>query len=123
MTFITQPKKEGETKDCPNCGGKLVARLKVYKDYDDKIQWQNEKETTAHYDKDGNCKGITTSGTADVPETTTQSTITQKNTAETTTGESPLANNDDIAYIKNKVDLMFAMISEQFHDYQERKSQ
>lgn len=85
MTFITQPKKEGEIKDCPNCGAKLIARLKVYKDYDDKIQWQNEKETKAHYDKDGNCNGITTSGTAHIPETTTQGTITQETTLETTT--------------------------------------
>ena len=94
MTFITQPTKEGETKDCPNCGAKLIARLKVYKDYDDKIQWQNEKETKAHYDKDGNCNGITTSGTVHIPETTTQGTITQETTLETNT-----ANNIQTDYL------------------------
>lgn len=55
--FIVQPKTEGETKDCPNCGKPLIARLKVYKDYPNKIQWQNKDSTDAHYDKVGNCKG------------------------------------------------------------------
>jgi len=59
MTFIVQPTKEGETKDCPSCGKPIVARLKVYKDYPDKIQWQDEKVTEAHYDKMGDCKGVT----------------------------------------------------------------
>ncbi len=57
LTFITQPKTEGEKKDCPSCGKPIVARLKVYKDYPDKIQWQDEKVTEAHYDKMGDCKG------------------------------------------------------------------
>jgi len=57
--YVEQPKEEGEKKDCPNCGKPLVARLKVYKDYQDKIQWQDEKKTEAHYDKMGDCKGET----------------------------------------------------------------
>ena len=76
MVFIEQPKTEGEKKDCPSCGMKLVARLKVYKDYDDKIQWQNEKETKAHYDKDGNCNGTTTNGPTETLSTSIKSTTT-----------------------------------------------
>lgn len=79
MTFIAQPKKEGETKECPNCKKTIVARLKEYKDFPSKIQWQNEKETKAHYDKDGNCKGGMDDFEGDV--------ITTKTTLETTTTE------------------------------------
>jgi len=57
--FVEQPTKEGEAKDCPNCGKPLVARLKVYKDWPDKVIWQNKEDTEAHYTKDGNCKGET----------------------------------------------------------------
>ncbi len=60
MTFIEQPKTEGEKKDCPSCEGKIISRLKEYKDFPSKIQWQNESETKAHFDKDGNCKDSTT---------------------------------------------------------------
>lgn len=56
MTFVDQPKAEGETMDCPNCGKPLVARLKTYKTFDDKIQWQDKDVTKAHYDQYGNCK-------------------------------------------------------------------
>ena len=113
MTKLPTPKSEGDKMTCPDCDMPIVARLKTYKDnqYHAYIQWQNEKETKAHKTKDGNCNEGS-------------STITQNSTVESTTAEEqPLANNDDIAYIKNKVDLMFAMISEQFHDYQKRKSQ
>lgn len=76
MTFIKQPEKEGESKECPNCGDNIVARLKVYKDYPDKIQWQDAKETKAHYDKDGNCKTKTQDTeidpTLDIQETTVE---------------------------------------------------
>ncbi len=58
MTFVDQPKEEGEKKDCPNCEKPMIARLKTYKDnqYKPKIQWQEINETKAHYDKDGNCQ-------------------------------------------------------------------
>lgn len=58
MTFVDQPKEEGEKKDCPNCVKPMIARLKTYKDsqYKPKIQWQEIDETKAHYDKDGNCQ-------------------------------------------------------------------
>ncbi len=58
MTFITQPKKEGETIECPNCKDIIIARLKEYKDFPSKIQWQDHDKTKAHFDKDGNCKGM-----------------------------------------------------------------
>lgn len=59
MAFITQPTKEGETRECDNCGMDLTARLTDYKGrFPDKIQWQSKNERKAHYDKDGNCKGI-----------------------------------------------------------------
>lgn len=58
MTFVDQPKEEGEKKDCPNCKKPMIARLKTYKDsqYKPKIQWQETDETKAHYNKDGNCQ-------------------------------------------------------------------
>ena len=57
MPFITQPTEEGEKMDCPNCGQELISRLKEYKDFPSKIQWQDKEQTKAHFDKTGNCKG------------------------------------------------------------------
>lgn len=57
MTFIVQPKTEGQTMNCPNCDGLLVARLKEYKYFTSKIQWQDKDQTKAHFDKYGGCKG------------------------------------------------------------------
>lgn len=60
MGFITQPNKEGETKECDSCGMDLVGRLTDYKGrFPDKLQWQSATERKAHYDKDGNCKEST----------------------------------------------------------------
>jgi len=75
MTYIEQPKEEGESKDCPNCKKPIVARLKEYKDYPNKIQWQDKDQTKAHYDKDGNCKAQTTESPLEqttIPESTIQ---------------------------------------------------
>lgn len=55
--YIEQPRAEGQTKECHNCKNPLIGRLKVYKDWPDKIQWQDIDKTESHYDKDGNCKG------------------------------------------------------------------
>ena len=57
MPFITQPTEEGEKMKCPNCGQELISRLKEYKDFPSKIQWQDKEQTKAHFDKNGNCKG------------------------------------------------------------------
>jgi len=55
MVFIEQPKKEGDTMDCPTCNVQLIGRLKEYNDFPSKIQWQDTDKTKAHFDKDGNC--------------------------------------------------------------------
>ena len=57
MPFITQPKVEGQKMDCPNCGQEVISRLKEYKDFPSKIQWQDKEQTKAHFDKNGACKG------------------------------------------------------------------
>lgn len=59
MVFIVQPTGEGEKMECPNCGAELISRLKEYKDFPSKIQWQNKDQTKAHFDKNGDCKGET----------------------------------------------------------------
>lgn len=102
MTFIAQPKTEGETKDCPSCGKPIISRLKEYKDFPSKIQWQNEKETKAHYDKDGNCNGSTGDGHAK-----TLSTSTQQETIPTTKPSVELLDSGTKKIIKNEALLLF----------------
>lgn len=59
MTFIVAPTKEGETKKCPECDLEIIGRLTDYKGrFPDKLQWQTLEPRKAHYDKDGNCKGV-----------------------------------------------------------------
>jgi len=67
-SYIVQPKKEGETIDCPNCGKPIISRLAVYPKNPEwnKIIWQELDETKAHYDNKGNCK------TQEASEQTTQ---------------------------------------------------
>ena len=77
MTFIKQPEKEGEEMKCPLCGMDLIARLKEYKDYPSKVQWQNKSHTKAHFDKDGNCSGTQTTDTQTI--TTTSSNTPEGN--------------------------------------------
>ncbi len=75
MTFIVQPTKEGETKECPTCNVSLIARLTDYKGrFPDKLQWQQSSERKAHYDKDGNCNS-TTPVPESKPETVTKPTL------------------------------------------------
>jgi len=70
-SYIVQPKKEGETKDCPNCGKPIISRLAVYPKNPEwnKIIWQELDKTMAHYDNKGNCK------TQEESEQTTQQSI------------------------------------------------
>ena len=49
-------KKEGETKTCQSCNELIVCRMTDYKNYENKLQWQNHGDTKAHYDKTGKCK-------------------------------------------------------------------
>ena len=81
--------------DCPDCGAPIIARLKTYKDnqYPAYVQWQNEKETTSHKTKEGDCKDTNTSGSANVPDPNS-STVIQKSTLETNT-----ANNIQTDYL------------------------
>lgn len=107
MTFIEQPKTEGETKDCPSCKAPLVARLKQYKDWPDKILWQNKDKTEAHYDKDGNCKGSPseTVVTQDSILETRVSSDVEK--VETTTHEIPEVNENFKEFIQeNTIELL-----------------
>lgn len=58
MTFIVQPKKEGEEKICV-CGVKLVGRLTDYQgEFPDYLQWQSKDIRKSHYTKEGDCKEL-----------------------------------------------------------------
>jgi len=73
MVFITQPTKEGETKECPNCKVDLVSRLSDYRGrFPDKILWQSKSERKAHYDKNGNCnkESDISNGESNIPSQT-----------------------------------------------------
>ena len=108
--YVKKPEKEGETLQCPNCDNSLIARWTDYKGrWEDKLQWQDTSPRKAHYDKSGSCQNNSSVKEEEKP---TKTSITTANTVK---------ENADILYIKNKVDLMFAMISEQFEDYKERK--
>ncbi len=92
--------------ECPNCGNTLVSRLKEYKDYDNKIQWQDQDKTKAHFDKNGNCKG-------------------QENAAENfklksgDVGKGP--NYTGPSSLDETVDKIFAMVVAMYQDYLDRK--
>jgi len=108
MVFITQPTTEGEESECIYCGQDLISRLTDYKGkFPDYPQWQLTTERKSHYIKNGGCKNQKS-----------ESTIKE------TTKEIPKTNSldEDMRYVKNKIDLMFAMISEQFRDYTDRKN-
>lgn len=83
MTFIIQPAEEGEKMKCPNCGTELISRLKEYKDFPSKIQWQDKDQTKAHFDKNGNCKGETPEQAENAASQTTPTESTTKQKAPT----------------------------------------
>lgn len=117
MGFMVQPKKEGVTNICPNCDTELIGRLSNYKGrFPDKLQWQSKSERKAHYDKNGNCKDA--EGTTSTQSTSNESSKPGYGPEISKTN----SQDEDIRYIKNKIDLMFAMISEQFRDYTDRKN-
>lgn len=49
-------KKEGATNICNACGETTVCRMTTYKDFPNKLQWQNHGDTKAHYTAKGLCK-------------------------------------------------------------------
>jgi len=109
MVFIVQPTKEGQTTQCPNCDTDIIARWTDYGGkFPDKLQWQTVDPRKAHYTKNGSCKSET-------PEQ-----------AENEASQSPISKgnslDEDMRYVKNKIDLMFAMISEQYQEYTGRKN-
>jgi len=107
---IEKPVEEGEKSECIYCGQDLIARLTDYKGrFPDYLQWQLVTERKSHYLKDGGCKN------QDKEESTSSTKVDS---------ELPKTNSldEDMRYVKNKVDLMFAMIKEQFQDYTDRKN-
>jgi len=108
-------KVEGAEMTCRACGTDLICRMKEYKgDFAPKLQWQNE-DGTAHYNtKDGK------NFTCNIPDVDGQE---SKPTQKSSTIPKTNSLDEDMRYIKNKVDLMFAMISEQYKEYIDRKNQ
>ena len=71
-------KIEGATNKCQACGEITVCRMTTYADFPNKLQWQNNDNTKAHYDKTGKCKKasqVTTQGTLEGGENPSQGTI------------------------------------------------
>lgn len=117
-------KVEDAEMTCKSCGTDLVCHMSNYQaGFENKLQWQNQ-DGSAHYkwvsagkfrcvlpeESDESTKSTSTVNGAD--KKPTQTTIPKVNSLD-----------EDMRYVKNKVDLMFAMISEQFRDYQDRKTQ
>jgi len=114
-------KVEGAEMTCRSCGTDLVCREKDYGgNYKSSMQWQNE-DGTAHYaTKDGK------NFTCNIPEgeSTTPENESPQPEIPKETPQIPQTNSldEDMRYVRNKIDLMFAMISEQFRDYTDRKN-
>lgn len=108
MPRIEQPVVEAQESECIYCGIDLIARLTDYKGkFPDYLQWQSTIDRKSHYMKDGGCKSQDKSkASKESPQ------IPQTNSSD-----------EDMRYVRNKIDLMFAMIAEQFRDYTDRKSQ
>lgn len=94
-------KVEGKTMDCTNCGTKLTCHMKDYGgDYKPKLQWQNE-DGTAHY-KTNNGVDFT----CVIPDSTV---------SDTTPGDTP-----NLFEMSAKIDLIYAMMKEQYDEYKKR---
>lgn len=46
---MAAPDHEGQTTTCKGCGRELIAAWKKYEGFEDKLQWQNPEDGTAHY--------------------------------------------------------------------------
>jgi len=109
-------KKEGATMECRSCGSDLTCRTKDYGgNYKSSLQWQNE-DGTAHY-KTTNGKDFT----CNIPEGEEP----QKKSGETPKVSDYIPNSPSleakIDSLDNKVERIYAMISEQYRDYIDRK--
>lgn len=107
MPRIEKPSEEGEKSECVYCDRELIARLTDYKGlFPDYLQWQSTTERKSHYLKDGGCKNQDKRLEPEPPKESLQTNSLD----------------EDMRYIKNKIDLMFAMISEQYKEYIDRKN-
>lgn len=111
-------KVEDAEMTCKSCGSDLVCHMSKYEGgFENKLQWQNT-DGSAHYKWKSPGKFDCV-----IPEENNETPKQTESKSHQT--EIPKVNSvdEDMRYVKNKVDLMFAMISEQFRDYQDRKKQ
>ena len=106
-------KTEGATMECRSCGTELTCRLKHYEgNFQDSLQWQNE-DGAAHYStKDGK------NFSCNIPEGQ------ESKPGETKVDDFTPSNNSleaKINSLNTKVERIYAMISEQYRDYIDRK--
>lgn len=110
-------KVEGAEMTCRSCGTDLICRMKEYKgDYEPKLQWQNEDGTAHYMTKDGK------NFTCNIPDDKETKQARASLGEGLVSGSQTNSLDEDIRYIKNKVDLMFAMISDQYKEYIDRKN-
>jgi len=110
-------KVEDAEMTCKSCGTDLVCHMSKYEGgFENKLQWQNS-DGTAHYKwkSPGKFDCVTTEETPEHAENESSKTQTDTGIPKTNSLD------EDMRYVKNKVDLIFAMISEQYRDYQDRK--
>lgn len=108
-------KTEGATMECRNCGTELTCRLKDYGgNYKSSLQWQNE-DGTAHYKttngRDFTCNIAESDESPKTGETPKVSDFTPKNSSL----------EEKLDSLNNKVERIYAMISEQYREYIDRK--
>jgi len=107
---IEKPSEEGEKSECIYCEIDLVARLTDYQGkFQDYLQWQLTTERKSHYLKDGGCKN--------------QDKLESKSVVKSPEISKTNSLDEDMRYVKNKIDLIFAMMSEQYNEYIDRKNQ
>lgn len=110
-------KVEDAEMTCKACGSDLICHMSKYEGgFENHLQWQNQ-DGTAHYK-------WKSSGKFDCVLPKDQQVDVEQ--AENEASKIPLipkttSLDEDMKYVKNKVDLMFAMVSEQFRDYTDRK--
>lgn len=111
-------KVEDAEMTCKSCGTDLVCHMSKYEGgFENKLQWQNS-DGSAHY----KWKSV---GKYDcvIPEESNETTEQPVN--KDSQNPIPKVNSldEDMRYVKNKMDLIFAMISDQYKEYIDRKSQ
>lgn len=59
---MTTPTELGQTEECSVCGMVCIAKMSNYKDYENKLQWQDPKTGKAHYKYDKATKKTSCNG-------------------------------------------------------------